>query len=69
MDIEREPEIAAIFEGEDVPPWVVSAADLALGADPHDASAWVEALALALGRRANRLLRERSEPSGDPEHY
>ena len=69
MDIEREPEIAAIFEGEDVPPWVVSAADLALGADPHDASAWVEPLALSLGRRANRLLRDASEPPGDPDHY
>jgi len=69
MEIEREPEIAAIFEDEDVPRWVVSVADLALGADPHDASIWIEALALALGRRANRLLRERSEPPGYSEHY
>ena len=63
MDIDREPEIAAIFEGESVPPWVAHAVDAALEATPLDASTWTEALALAFGRRANRLLRDRINPN------
>ena len=65
MDIDREPEIAAIFEGESVPPWVAHAVDAALEATPLDASTWTEALALAFGRRANRLLRDRVGSDAD----
>jgi hypothetical protein len=65
MDIDQEPEIAAIFEGQDVPPWVASAVDAALETTPQDASTWTEALAVAFGRRANRILRERIGPASD----
>jgi len=65
MDIDREPEIAAIFEGKSVPPWVAHAVDAALEATPLDASTWTEALALAFGRRANRFLRARISPDAE----
>ena len=69
MDIQREPEIAAIFEGNDVPAWVADAASAAVDADPNDASTWTEALALAFGRRANRLIREHIGPAGESDRF
>ena len=69
MDIEREPEIASIFEGQTVPTWVTRAVDAAVESDADEASVWAEALALAFGRRANRLTRERLGPSTDGDRY
>ena len=59
MELDREPEIAHMFEGEDPPPWVTDVVRVALAADPEEAASWSEALALAFGRRANRIVRER----------
>ena len=59
MDLKREPELVDMVDGKDAPTWVVQAFEQAATTDEHDSAAWSDALALALGRRANRLLRER----------
>lgn len=59
MNIESEPELADLLEGTDAPTWVVEAVKRAIVTDEREAAGWSDALALALGRRANRLLRER----------
>jgi hypothetical protein len=59
MDLKHEPEFADLFERGETPQWVVDAVDGALATDAVEAAGWSDSLALALGRRANRLLRER----------
>jgi hypothetical protein len=63
FDPDREPELADIFEDEDPPEWVIEAASSAIETDEREAAAWADALSLALGRRANRLLRESIGPN------
>jgi hypothetical protein len=63
FDRDREPELADIFDDGEPPDWVVEAATRALGTDEREAAAWADALSLALGRRANRMLRERIGPN------
>jgi hypothetical protein len=63
FDRDSEPELADIFEGEDPPAWVIEAASRAMETDEREAATWADALALALGRRANRLLRDRIGPN------
>ena len=64
MDLDREPELADILDEEDVPPWVMDAIDAALAATPEEAALWSEALALAFGRRANRIARDQTDFDG-----
>lgn len=59
MDLEKEPEFADLFDGAEAPRWVVEAVHAAVATDAVEAAGWSDSLALALGRRANRLLRER----------
>ena len=59
MDIQNEPEFADLFDRGEAPRWVVEAVRGAVETDAVDAAGWSDSLALALGRRANRLLRER----------
>lgn len=59
MDLENEPEFADLLDRGDAPRWVVEAVQGAVETDAVDAAGWSDSLALALGRRANRLLRER----------
>ena len=59
MDLDREPEVADILDEGDAPSWVMDAIDAALAASPEEAALWSEALALAFGRRANRIVRDR----------
>jgi hypothetical protein len=59
MNLENEPEMAELLERTGAPAWVITAAEAAMATDERDASAWSDSLALAIGRRANRLLRER----------
>jgi hypothetical protein len=59
MNLENEPEIAELLERTGAPAWLVAAAKAAMATDEREASAWSDALALAIGRRANRRLRER----------
>lgn len=63
FDPENEPEIADIFEDKDPPEWVIEAAAKAVTTDERQAAEWADALSLALGRRANRLLRDRLGPN------
>ena len=58
MDLEREPELADILDEGDAPSWVMAAIDGALAGDPEEAALWSEALALGLGRLANRIRRD-----------
>lgn len=64
MDLDREPELADILDEGDVPPWVMDAIDAALAASPEEAALWSEALALAFGRRANRIARDQTDFEG-----
>ena len=64
MDLDREPELADILDEGDVPPWVMDAIDAALAASPEEAALWSEALALAFGRRANRIARDQTDFGG-----
>jgi hypothetical protein len=48
-----------MLEGVEAPAWVLQAAEGAITTDWREAAAWTDSLALAIGRRANRLLRER----------
>lgn len=59
MDLDREPELADILDEGDAPPWVMDAIQAALDASPEEAALWSEALALAFGRRSNRIVRNR----------
>ncbi len=59
LDIDSEPELADLLEDAEAPVWVVEAVESAVATDEREAAGWSDALALALGRRANRLLRER----------
>lgn len=59
MNLENEPEMAELLERTGAPAWVITAAEAAMATDEREASAWSDSLALAIGRRANRLLRER----------
>ena len=59
MNLENEPEIADLLERTGAPTWLIAAAEAAMATDEREASAWSDALALAIGRRANRRLRER----------
>lgn len=63
FDHDREPELADIFDGQHPPAWAVEAARQAIETDEREAANWADALSLALGRRANRLLRERIGPN------
>ena len=63
FDHDREPELADIFEDDDPPAWVVEAATRAIETDGREAATWADALALALGRRANRMLRDSIGPN------
>ena len=64
MDLDREPELADILDEGDVPLWVMDAIDAALAASPEEAALWSEALALAFGRRANRIARDQTNFDG-----
>ena len=64
MDLDLEPELADILDEGDGPSWVMDAIDAALAATPEEAAVWSEALALAFGRRANRITRERLDFGG-----
>ena len=63
FDPSNEPELADIFEDDEPPEWVVEAASKAIETDEREAATWADALSLALGRRANRVLRERIGPN------
>ncbi len=59
IDLGNEPELEDMFEEKAPPAWVISAIEGAIATDIREAAAWSDALALALGRRSNRMLRER----------
>jgi hypothetical protein len=59
MNFENEPEMAELLERTGAPAWVITAAESAMATDEREASSWSDSLALAIGRRANRRLRER----------
>jgi hypothetical protein len=59
MEFETEPELAELLDRANAPTWVAEAARGAILTDWRASAEWSDSLALALGRRANRLLRER----------
>ena len=65
MDIDPEPELADILDEGDAPSWVMDAIHAALAGNPDEAALWSESLALAFGRRANRIARDRLDFGGD----
>jgi hypothetical protein len=64
MDLDHEPELADILDEGDVPLWLMGAIDAALAATPEEAALWSEVLALAFGRRANRIARDQTDFDG-----
>ncbi len=64
MDLDREPELADILDEGDAPSWVMDAIHAAVTVGPEEAALWSEALALAFGRRANRIARDRLDFGG-----
>lgn len=64
LNLESEPELNDLLEDSDPPAWVLEAIQSAMVTDEREAAGWSDALALALGRRANRLLRDRFGADG-----
>ena len=64
MDLDCEPEITDILDEGVGPPWVMDTIEAALHTSPEEAALWSESLALAFGRRANRITRERLDVGG-----
>ena len=55
--MQNEPELSEMIDTAEVPGWVLDATQLIAAADPLEAAIWTDAIANAVGRRANRLIR------------
>lgn len=64
MDLENEPEIGSLLEDGPAPDWVRDVIAIAVAQEHKSAALWADEIAGALGRRANRLIRERLDQTG-----